>query len=108
MSFTRISALDAHARWKAAPDTTVLLDVRQPEEVRLASVSGALLIPMREVAARLSEIDPAKEVLVLCHHGSRSMPVAAFLARSGYARVSSVDGGIAAWSRDVDPSIPQY
>ena len=83
-------------------------EVRQPEEVRLASVPGAVCIPMMEIPARLAELDRAKDILVMCHHGMRAQQVADFLARSGYPKVSSVTGGISAWAQTVDPSIPQY
>lgn len=108
MPFTLVSAPTARDRLAASPDATVLLDVRQPEEVRIASVKGAVCIPMMEIPARLAELDRAKDILVLCHHGMRAQQVAEFLARSGYPKVSSVTGGISAWAQTVDPSIPQY
>lgn len=90
-----------------AAGNAVLVDVRQPEELELARVDAALHIPMAEIPARLSELDAAKTVAVLCHHGGRSLQVARFLERNGYADVINVAGGIDAWS-DLDPSIPRY
>jgi rhodanese-related sulfurtransferase len=86
----------------------VLLDVREPWEWEIAHVEGARHIPMASVPDRLAELDPARELVVMCHHGGRSRQVAAFLQQHGYDRVSNLAGGIAAWSRDVDPSVPQY
>jgi rhodanese-related sulfurtransferase len=86
-----------------------LLDVRQPWEFAAAHVEGSLLIPMNEVPARAAqELDPAERLLVLCHHGMRSLNVTAWLRRQGFAQAQSVSGGIDAWSLEVDPSLPRY
>jgi len=86
----------------------VLLDVREPEELRLARLPGALHIPMGEVAGRLHELDPDAEIVVFCHHGMRSASVAQFLAQRDFAHVANLVGGIDAWSVLVDPSVPRY
>jgi len=86
----------------------VLLDVREPWEYDKAHIEGALLIPMREVPARVAQIDEAKEVVAICHHGGRSMQVAMFLEKNGFKRVHNLVGGIDAWSRSVDPAVPLY
>lgn len=86
----------------------VLLDVREPEELALASIDGALHIPMGDVPGRLHELDPEKEIVVVCHHGIRSASVVQFLAQRDFARVVNLAGGIDAWSRIVDPSVPRY
>jgi rhodanese-related sulfurtransferase len=86
----------------------LLLDVREPWEYDKARIEGSRLVPMRELPARLSEIDEGKEVVAICHHGGRSMQVAMFLEKQGYRRVHNLTGGIDAWSRTVDPSVPTY
>lgn len=86
----------------------VLLDVREPWEHERARIAGSRLVPMREVPARLAEIGEGREVVAICHHGGRSMQVAMFLERQGFKRVHNLKGGIDAWSRMVDPSIPTY
>ena len=86
----------------------VLLDVREPEELALASLPGALHIPMGEVPGRLHELDPDAEIVVMCHHGIRSASVAEFLARREFSHVVNLAGGIDAWSATVDPSVPRY
>jgi rhodanese-related sulfurtransferase len=90
----------------------VLLDVREPWEVQTASVTPQgftlVAIPMNEIPARLSELDPAQRVACLCHHGARSQRVAAFLAQNGFAEVANVAGGIDAWSTQYDPVVPRY
>ncbi|HEX2197722.1 MAG TPA: rhodanese-like domain-containing protein [Burkholderiales bacterium] len=86
----------------------VLLDVREPWEYEKARIEGSRLVPMREVPARVAEIGEDKEVVAICHHGGRSMQVAMFLERQGFKRVHNLMGGIDAWSRTVDPSVPTY
>jgi rhodanese-related sulfurtransferase len=89
----------------------VLLDVREDWECQTASVSPDGLhfvhMPMQSIPARLDELDKARPIACLCHHGSRSMQVAAFLAQQGF-EVVNVAGGIHAWSTQVDPRIPVY
>lgn len=90
----------------------MLLDVREPAEWHLISVhpEGAELVqmPMHTVPPRLRELDPARPVAVLCHHGGRSMQVALFLAQRGFSHVVNVAGGIDAWSLQLDPALPRY
>ena len=90
----------------AQREKPVLLDVREPWEYEKAHIEGALLIPMREVPARVAQIDEAKEVVAICHHGGRSMQVAMFLEKNGFKRVHNLVGGIDAWTRTVDPAVP--
>jgi sulfur-carrier protein adenylyltransferase/sulfurtransferase len=86
----------------------VLLDVREPFEYELAQIPGSRLLPMREVPDRLKELDATKEIVVHCHHGGRAMQVAGFLRSKGFAKVRVMDGGIAAWSEEIDPTTPTY
>jgi rhodanese-related sulfurtransferase len=86
-----------------------LLDVRENWETTLAPAPADLLhIPMGQIADRLGELDPQRETVVICRSGGRSLQVARFLAAQGFASVYNLTGGILAWSRDVDPRIPQY
>jgi rhodanese-related sulfurtransferase len=86
----------------------LLLDVREPWEFDKARIAGAQLVPMGEVPARLSEIDPDREVVTICHHGGRSQQVALFLEKAGYPKVHNLAGGVDAWSRTIDASVPLY
>ena len=86
----------------------VLLDVREPWEFETARIEGSLHVPMRDVPARLAEIDAGKEVVAICHHGGRSMQVAMFLEKNGFSKVHNLTGGVDGWSRTVDPSVPTY
>ncbi len=85
----------------------VLLDVREPFEVAVASIDGALLIPMGEIMSRVDEIPRDTTVLCLCHHGGRSAQVAGYLAGQGFD-VLNVAGGIDNWSIAHDPAVPRY
>ena len=95
---------------RAAP--LLLLDVREPWEVAIAAIElpGATTrtMPMREVPARLGELDAAQPVLCFCHHGARSAQVVAFLERQGLGTVYNLAGGIDAWSTQVDAGVPRY
>lgn len=90
----------------------VVLDVREPAELLAASVRpdgfALLTIPMGAIPGRLSELDPARPVACLCHHGVRSMQVASFLQARGFSQVANVTGGIHAWADEIDPGIARY
>jgi rhodanese-related sulfurtransferase len=92
----------------AGREKPVLLDVREPWELEKARIPGATHIPMREVPARLGELDPDQEVVAICHHGGRSQQVALFLEKNGFSKVHNLAGGVDAWSRTVDPAVPLY
>ena len=88
--------------------TPTILDVREPDETQIAPFAGAVEIPMGGIPSRLHELNPADEIVVLCHHGIRSGRVAAYLDHQGFQKVLNLTGGIDAWSIFVDPSIARY
>jgi rhodanese-related sulfurtransferase len=92
----------------AGRDKPLLLDVREPWEFEKARIAGAQLMPMREIPARFEELDREKEVVAICHHGGRSQQVALFLEKAGFTRINNLAGGVDAWSRTVDPTVPLY
>lgn len=105
----------ALAEWfdrQPAGSQATVLDVREPEELAVASVQAEgftlLTIPMGEVPGRLAGLDPEQPIACLCHHGARSMRVAQFLVQQGFARVANISGGIDAWSLQRDPAVPRY
>jgi rhodanese-related sulfurtransferase len=106
MSIPEITPAEYLAR-RARGDVMTLLDVREDWEMSVASVPGVVHIPMGQVQARLSELDRNTDVVVLCRSGRRSLEVAKFLQLNEF-RAINLTGGILAWSRDVDPSIPSY
>lgn len=86
----------------------VLLDVREGWELDVAKVDGITHIPMGEVAGRIGELDPARQTVVLCRSGRRSMEIAKFLAQNGFRSVANLKGGILAWGQELDPSLATY
>lgn len=91
----------------------LLLDVREAWEVQLARLDAVpgfewAHLPMGEVTARFGELDPEQPVAVYCHHGVRSLQVVAFLSRQGFDVIYNLAGGIDAWSREIDPTVPRY
>jgi rhodanese-related sulfurtransferase len=110
MDTLEISPHDAEQRLKEA-GAAVLIDVREPEEFALSHVDGARLIPMQSVPAQLQQLEALADesaLLILCHHGVRSLQVAAWLRERGIENVHSISGGIDRWSVEVDPSVPRY
>ncbi len=103
-----LSATDVAKRLHEAPDSVVLLDVREPFERELATIEPSRHIPMREVPGRIGELPKDREIVVYCHGGTRSAMVAAFLEAHGFLSVANLRGGIDAWSRLVDPTVPRY
>jgi rhodanese-related sulfurtransferase len=86
-----------------------LIDVRETWEFATAKVDGSLLMPMGEVPARAhQELDPDDRLLILCHHGARSLSVTNWLRQQGFDAAQSVAGGIDAWSQRVDTTVPRY
>lgn len=92
----------------ARGDALVVVDVREADELAVARLAGALHVPLRELPTRLGELDPASEIVCLCHHGGRSARAAAFLASQGFGRVLNLLGGIDRWAVEVDPSLARY
>ncbi|HKF46369.1 MAG TPA: rhodanese-like domain-containing protein [Terracidiphilus sp.] len=86
-----------------------LIDVRELWEFEAAHIDGSVLMPMGDVPARAhQELDPDERLVVLCHHGQRSLNVTAWLRNQGFEQAQSMRGGIDAWSAQVDPAVPRY
>jgi rhodanese-related sulfurtransferase len=85
-----------------------IIDVREPYEVEVAAFPGANHIPMNDIPARIEELDPEREIVVVCHHGVRSAQVAMYLARMGFEHVLNLSGGIDLWSETADATTPRY
>ncbi|HQT63527.1 MAG: hypothetical protein B7Z75_07260 [Acidocella sp. 20-57-95] len=104
---SEISIAD-YVRIKAASPDLVLLDVREPYELAMAAVTGALHIPMQTIPARIAEIPREVPVAVICHHGARSMAVVNYLRKAGFENTINLAGGIHAYANEADGSIPLY
>ena len=105
----QITAGELKERLERAAADCFLLDVREPWEYELAAIPGSRLIPMGEIPGRaLQELEEESPILVLCHHGMRSLSVAAWLRQQGFEKAQSIRGGIHAWSNFIDPTIRCY
>ena len=85
-----------------------MIDVREPWEFDVTHIAGSKLVPMRTIPARFLELKRDEETVVICHHGARSYQVCMFLEQQGFSKLFNLYGGMAAWSRDVDPKTPTY
>jgi rhodanese-related sulfurtransferase len=107
---SEITVAEAHQR-VANGESVALIDVREPEEHALASLAGAELIPMGSIPQRLAHLELVsgeKSLIVFCHHGVRSLHVVNWLRAHGIENAQSMEGGIDAWSRSIDPTVPRY
>jgi rhodanese-related sulfurtransferase len=103
-----ITPEDVKAKFDRGESFT-LLDVREPWEFEVARIAEAKLMPMGDVPARAhQELDPDEDIVVVCHHGVRSLNVTSWLRQQGFAKARSMQGGIDAWSRRVDGKTPLY
>jgi rhodanese-related sulfurtransferase len=91
-----------------AGEDFILLDVREPDELAIASIPWALAIPMGDVPVRFEELPKDKPIAVMCHGGTRSGRVTKFLNENGYPNAVNVAGGIRDWSLTIDPTVPDY
>lgn len=85
-----------------------LLDVREVWEFERCHIVGANLVPMSGIPAHVSDLDPNRETVVICHHGVRSFHVGRFLEHNGFSNVINLSGGVDAWAKDVDRTMPLY
>jgi rhodanese-related sulfurtransferase len=84
-----------------------LLDVREPWEFATTRIEGSRLIPLGEMSERITELDPRRETVVICHHGARSAYVTQALERSGFPNALNLEGGLDAYSQ-VDDRVSRY
>ncbi|MDJ0619650.1 MAG: rhodanese-like domain-containing protein [Calothrix sp. MO_192.B10] len=109
---TQISVEEVAQRLSAGESEIQLVDVREPQEVAIASIDGFVNLPLSEFAQWAEQVpsrfNPQTETLVLCHHGMRSAQMCQWLLSQGFTNVKNISGGIDAYSVLVDPSIPQY
>jgi len=105
----QLSALQLKA-WLEDPGrgNPVLVDVREPWELDVCRLPGVMAMPMRSVPARYLELQRDAETVIVCHHGARSYQVGLFLEHQGFRNLFNLFGGMAAWSRDADPTTPTY
>lgn len=116
LTASQVAALLAESTANPSHAQPLLLDVREPWEFEMAHMKGATLVPMSGIGSRIAEVEALQEtpegasrpIICICHHGARSMQVAAFLEKQGLVNVINMTGGIHAWSQQVDASMPTY
>ena len=104
----QLTVHELDARLRASDSKPMLLDVREPWEVARCMLADSVHIPMRQIPARIEELDRDGEIVVICHHGIRSNQVAQFLDAQGFTHVYNLMGGVDAWAREVDPKMEKY
>ena len=110
--FSEITVKELAQQMAENCDSVQLVDVREPEEISFASISGFQVFPLSQFAQWNTRIftclNPQIRTIVLCHHGIRSAQMCQWLMSQGFTQVNNVSGGIDAYSRIVDSSIPRY
>jgi rhodanese-related sulfurtransferase len=104
----QMSPQELASRLQGGGEPPMLLDVREPWEFGICRIDGARSLPMRQIPAAIGELDRDRDLVVICHHGIRSQQVAVYLEYQGFDKVINLQGGVAAWARDVDPGMQTY
>jgi adenylyltransferase/sulfurtransferase len=102
-----ITPLELFNALKQSPPP-LLVDVREPHEQQIASLPGAINLPLGAMAAHLSELDSTRDMVLFCKAGTRSTRALELLVSAGFRRVKNLKGGLNAWAREIDPTIPTY
>lgn len=108
MNYQTITARELAARLENENDEFQLIDVRELAEHQIARLEQAELLPMTRFYEWIDDLNAAREIVVMCHHGIRSASVCLFLVRNGFEKVYNLEGGIDAWSAEVDENVPRY
>lgn len=95
-----------HLQNTASPP--LLLDVREPHEVEICAIAGSINIPLGQIPTAWVTLDPAREIVLICHHGIRSMQAGLFLEQQGFNNLINLTGGIDAWAQEVEPAMARY
>jgi rhodanese-related sulfurtransferase len=96
------------AAWRRNGTKLTLVDVREPWEVEICKIDGALMIPLQQIPARFGELPTDAPVVVHCHHGGRSAQAVAWLRRQGISGATNLEGGIDSWAREIDSAMETY
>lgn len=103
-----LSVAELKRRLDARDPSFELVDVREPFEWEICAIPGARRIPLGELPGRVAELDPAREIALLCKAGVRSARALRILRDAGFPKLWNVEGGILEWAREIDPSMPRY
>jgi rhodanese-related sulfurtransferase len=107
MPITQLSAIELKNKIQDK-EPLFLLDVREPFEFAHAHIADSVLMPLNQIPGRLRELDIDQDIVVICHHGIRSMQAANFLVQVGFKQISNLVGGIDAWSLECDSLVARY
>ncbi|MCP1673167.1 rhodanese-related sulfurtransferase [Natronocella acetinitrilica] len=107
MALARTDATQLRSRLDR-DESLFLLDVREDWEFNLGHIPGSVHIPMGQITGRTDDIPQDRPIVCICHHGMRSEQVAHYLLQQGWETVENLQGGVDAWSLEVDPSVPRY
>jgi len=105
---TQLSVQQLNERLTKGGPAPTIVDVREPWELKVASLPGATHIPMRQIPMSLASLPRDGELVIMCHHGVRSQHVAQFLEQQGFTKIFNLRGGIDAWSKEIDSNVPVY
>lgn len=108
MLYQEMTPTELARRMKKEDEPLLLIDVREPVEHEIARIEGAHLLPLSRFQEWAGTLRPEQEIVFVCHHGIRSAQVCTFFSRQGFTKLHNLDGGIDAWSREVDPEVPLY
>lgn len=108
MLYKEITPAELARRMDEGDETFRLIDVREPIEHELAHIEGAHLLPLSRFQEWAGALSPETEIVFMCHHGIRSAQVCRFFSRQGFTKLRNLAGGIDAWSREVDETVPLY
>jgi sulfur-carrier protein adenylyltransferase/sulfurtransferase len=101
-----ISVAELKGRLDGGEDVFIL-DVREQGEYDRCNLGG-YLVPLRDLPGRVNELDPNREIVVMCHSGARSARAVQFLQQAGFTQAKNLSGGIDKWAREIDPKMPRY
>jgi rhodanese-related sulfurtransferase len=103
-----IQSISAQVALAMQAQGALILDVREPWELEIATIDGALNIPMQTIPKAIDQLPREQNLLIICHHGIRSMHVASFLEQQGFEALFNISGGTEAWSRTVNTGLAHY
>lgn len=101
-------SVEEFAEKKKSNGEIILVDVREPHEYDICKIDASRLIPLGEIGKRSDELNPDDEIVLLCHHGTRSMKAATILKEKGFKNVLNLKGGIDEWAEKLDPEMARY
>lgn len=104
----QFTATQVHEYVQKAATPPLLLDVREPHEVAICAIAGSVNIPLGQISTAWETLDPNREIVLICHHGIRSMQAGLFLEQQGFEHLINLTGGINAWAQAVEPAMARY